>query len=429
MRELQSGVMPIGHAASVAAGQPDPRVAFVLELGRAVHRNGMPSHQIEDTLTLVAQTLGLEVQLFSHPTSIFAAFGPQASQHTFLLRVEPGAIQLDHQARLERLVTELTRGTLTLEQARARLDAIAVAPSPYPRPLVLLAFGVASAAACRFLGGGVREITAAAIAGLAIGTCAAVVGRGRLRRVFEPIAAGLAAAISGALVHVVGPFSVYTSTLAGLIVLIPGLELSTAMTELANRHLASGTARLNGALMTFLTIALGVAFGTSLVERLLGPAPGALPLALPGWTEGVALVIAPLAIMTLLDAPVREAPGVLLTSVLAFVGGRFGAAWLGPELGIFVGALTAGIVSNLYGRARHRSPVVALVPALLLLVPGSVGFRSLALMLRSDVLTGVESAFRMTIMLAALVAGLLIANAVAPARGLTATLPARPPGR
>jgi hypothetical protein len=104
--------------------------------------------------------------------------------------------------------------------------------------------------------------------------------------------------------------------------------------------------------------------------------------------------------------PVRDAPGVLLTSVLAFVGGRFGAAWLGPELGIFVGALTAGIVSNLYGRALHRfARRRARARRCSCSCPGSVGFRSLALMLRSDVLTGVESAFRMTIMLAALVAG------------------------
>jgi hypothetical protein len=77
----------------------------VLELGRALHRNGMPSHQIEDTLTLVAQTLGLEVQLFLAPDVDLRGVRAAGVAAHVLLRVEPGAIQLDHQARLERLVT------------------------------------------------------------------------------------------------------------------------------------------------------------------------------------------------------------------------------------------------------------------------------------------------------------------------------------
>ena len=89
---------------------------------------------------------------------------------------------------------------------------------------------------------------------------------------------------------------------------------------------------------------------------------------------------------------------------------------LGPELGIFAGAVTAGLASNLYARWRDRPSSVTLVPAVLLLVPGSVGFRSLALLLERHVVVGVESAFRMVIMLSALVGGLLIASVLAPAR-------------
>ena len=50
------------------------------------------------------------------------------------------------------------------------------------------------------------------------------------------------------------PLSVPVVTLGGLIVLIPGLSLTLAMTEIATRHLVSGTARLTGALVLFLTI-------------------------------------------------------------------------------------------------------------------------------------------------------------------------------
>ena len=56
---------------------------------------------------------------------------------------------------------------------------------------------------------------------------------------------------------------------------MPGLTLTAAMTELATRHLASGTARLSGAFITFLAIAFGVALG----NRIGGAAFGLPPVA------------------------------------------------------------------------------------------------------------------------------------------------------
>ena len=52
------------------------------------------------------------------------------------------------------------------------------------------------------------------------------------------------------------------------------------------------------------------------------------------------------------------------------------------------------------------------VPGLMLIVPGSVGFGSVASFLNSNVFTGVEAAFRMSMIVVSLVTGLLLANAV-----------------
>ena len=64
-----------------------------------------------------------------------------------------------------------------------------------------------------------------------------------------------------AFAHLTGAFALITATLGGLVVLLPGLTLTTALSELATRHLASGAARLSGAFITFLSIVFGVAFG------------------------------------------------------------------------------------------------------------------------------------------------------------------------
>jgi uncharacterized membrane protein YjjB (DUF3815 family) len=135
----------------------------------------------------------------------------------------------------------------------------------------------------------------------------------------------------------------------------------------------------------------------------------------------VALAVAPLTFTVLLRAQPRDAGWILVVGVLGVLGGRMGARALGPELGVFLGALTVGIASNLYTRLLRRPATVTMVPGLLLLVPGSVGFQSLVALLGRDVLPGIQTAFTMVLMAIALVAGLLAANIVAPApRGAAA---------
>ncbi len=127
---------------------------------------------------------------------------------------------------------------------------------------------------------------------------------------------------------------------------------------------------------------------------------------------------APLAFTVLLRARPRDFPWIFGVGALAFLAGRAATRGVGAELGAFTGALVAASLSNWLARRRGGSPATTLVPAILLLVPGSVGFRSLTLLMNRDVQSGVESAFRMMVMVAALVAGLLMAGVVAPAPGL-----------
>jgi uncharacterized membrane protein YjjB (DUF3815 family) len=59
---------------------------------------------------------------------------------------------------------------------------------------------------------------------------------------------------------------------------------------------------------------------------------------------------------------------------------------------------------------------VIVVPGILLLVPGSVGFRSLTSLIEREALTGIETAFSMILTAIALVAGMLMAGVIVPER-------------
>lgn len=408
---------PRDHRLERRRDEPDPAtVGFVLRLGRELHRYGYSARSLEEILGATADRLGLYGhQFFSTPTSIMASFGPLGRQRTHMLRVEPGEVNLGKLAALEHVALEVAQGRTSPADGVVAITRIAEAPSPYGPLLTTLAYGIVSGAACQFLGGGAREIAVAALLGLGVGLLALLVGRvPRFGGVFEPLAAFFVSAGAIALAHLIGPVNVLVATLGGLIVLVPGLTLTVAMTELATRHLASGTARLSGAFITFFAMAFGVALGNRLGAEAFGSVASAPPALLPAWTAVLAVVIASLSFGVILRAEPRDAPWIVLSGALGVFGGRVGAATLGVELGTFAGALAVAVGSSLYERRLHRPAAVVLVPGILLLVPGTIGFRSLTALMERQAVAGIETAFSMILTAVALVAGLLVAGVIAP---------------
>ena len=233
------------------------------------------------------------------------------------------------------------------------------------------------------------------------------------------LAAALTASLLAASIAAAGfPLSVYLATLAGVIVLIPGLMLTIAMMELSTDHLSSGTARFMGAFVLLIGIAFGIAMGTKIAELAFGTIPTAPLKPLPAWTLYLALLVSPLGFVVLLKAELRDAGWIVLAGVLAFAGARLGQRALGPELGAFGGAVFAGFFSNWYARMTDRPAQITMAPGLLLLVPGSVGLIAFSAFASSQTELGVEGAFRMVLIAVSLVAGILFANTVSPRRKL-----------
>ncbi|HET7109502.1 MAG TPA: threonine/serine exporter family protein, partial [Gemmatimonadales bacterium] len=371
---------------------------------------------LEDVLGLAARQLGVEAQFFSTPTSIFASFGTLERQRTYMIRVEPGDHDLGKLAKIDRIVVSVLNGAMSPSDGSEQIARVSAAPPTYGPWHMVGAFALTSGTVTRFLGGGPREILVGAILGLVIGLLSVTAVRyASMARVFEALASFSAAFLAGAISHVF-PHSVFIATLAGLIVLVPGFTLTVAMTELSTRHLASGTARMSGAFMTFLGIAFGVALGNTLSEQLFGPSANLLPAASPTWLIPVVLLLAPLGFVVLLRAEPKDAPWIIVMGVVAFYASQLGAIIFGPELGSFIGAFAVGVGSNLLARFLDRPSQIYLVPGILLLVPGSVGFRSLAALMDREVVSGIETAFKMVVIAVSIVSGILIANVVTPRR-------------
>jgi uncharacterized membrane protein YjjP (DUF1212 family) len=385
-----------------------------------MHEFGTPAHQLETALATVARRLGLTAEIFSTPTSLMIGLGPLESQRVHLLRVEPASPNLGNLARLNAVVHAVRSGRISPAAGLTRLQDLRAHPPHWPTALVLAAYALSSAAVATFLHVDARSVAIAALLGLLTGTIALGAGRtAGWRAVTEPLAGFVISTLAFAIDAFTGANAGYLTSLAGLVILLPGLTFTVALTELSTRNLTSGTSRLTGTLVVFLGLGFGLALGAKL-GAVLGSAAAAVvpawvhtgipPAPLPTWTEWCGLLIAPLSFAILLNAHRRDILRILLASIIAYLTSRIAGARMGDELGAFLGAFVVSAGSNLAARRSQRSAMVTQVPGLLILVPGSIGFRSVTSLLGAQVEAGVATAFHVAILGISLAAGVLAGN-------------------
>ena len=405
---LESEVSVVGAGVS-----DEQRQSFLLRVAELLSRYGTPSHRLERVVVRMAEALGVKVACLYTPTSLILSFDEGPKERTRLLRVDAGETNLGKLVDFDEVLEDLEHGRTDLERARERLELLEAAPPRYRSPQIGLACAVASAGATLFLGGGVREIGVSAVLGgfiFAVGW--ALERLPTSRSLFEPLAGFLAAVLSLAIGRWVMPMDDRVATLGALIILLPGLSFTVGMTELATRHLVAGTARIAGAAATFLLLTLGVA----LAWRLAGSwrLSGVVLEAPPDWAWPVSVGLVPLAFAVLLQARRSEWLVIMGVAAMGFLAATSGGRFLGREFGPFLGALSVGMIANSYARWIDRPALVAQIPGILILVPGSVGYRSLTAFVESQTVQGLELAFNMTLVAMSLVGGVLAANVVIP---------------
>lgn len=397
----------------------DTRAALLLRFATSLHRAGTPAHRLEGLLDQLATNLGVKARIFSMPTAVFATLGPEGGERTVLLRVAPGGLDIGRQAELDQIAEGVLAGTLPPERAVTAIEAVEARRSPWSGLATVLAFTGTGAAAAIVLGGGPYEAATSAMAGMGIGLFERLLGRWpALTTLFEPLSTFGAMALALVVHHLWAPIDVVSATLGAVIVLIPGLSLTTAVTELATRNLVSGTARLAGAVVTFLGMAVGAAVAAPL-GGMLPPPPSVVPPGVAPWVPWAVLPVVGVTLAVLLRARPRDTGWVALAPLVAMALATVAAPAGGAVLGIGGAAFGLALVSNVVARLRRRPASTMLTPGILLLVPGSTGLRAVLRLVEHDVVAGVDGFFEAVLVATSLAAGVLIANIVVePRRGL-----------
>jgi uncharacterized membrane protein YjjP (DUF1212 family) len=404
-----------------------PRVAFVVELARRLHMYGTSAQRLEGAVGAVARRLGIEAEVWSNPTGMIVSFsdperGP-AYKMTRVIRLDPGEENLGRLAAADGIAEDVLAGRRDIQDGLAALLALDRPPRRFARVINVLAYGLASASVTGLLPHtGWADLTTAALLGCAIGVLSELtVGRPRFDHAFEAVAALLVTLVATGVATFVAPLSLQGVIIAALIVLMPGLTLTTAVTELTAKQLVSGTARFAGAMTTLMKLTFGTVAAAQ-VASTIGwtpmPNQGAV---LPAWMPWLTLLAGSAAFAVLFKAARRDALLVMASVWLGY--GVTRAALQLPGMaeatlpgGVFLAGVVVTAAGNIYGRWTNRPSALIRVPGIILLVPGSLGFRSLNFVFERDVMLGLDTAFAVLAALIALTAGILFGNLLVPTR-------------
>jgi len=390
-------------------------IGFILRLAKALHTYGLPAYELEQTMNGCAEAMGYGIQCMSLPTSISITFLlSDGDPKTYLIRVSPGEVNIERLRKISLVASQVINGEINSQQGADQLKQIASSSPDYPSWVIVLAFCIVSTCISRIFSGGIDEMMVSSVIGLIVGLIA-IASRTRpmIDHLLPAICAFIATFIALSMDQWFG-LSISTSVvvISGLIILLPGLSLTIALAELATQNLVSGTARLSGTVTIFIQLAFGSALAVELGKRLGLEVNHAAVLPVNSWSIWLAAAIASLALVPLFSARKQDSGWFLIASLGAFTTVHFASQAMGSSLGAFAGAITVGLMARLATRFFNVPGAMIMMPGFIILVPGTVGYRSILALVEKDVVAGLSTAFDVAVIGISLVAGFLLSSLV-----------------
>jgi len=397
----------------------DPKAVFLVEMARELHQAGVATDTLEETLTDIARAIGLQTQIFALPTQITIAVGPDWNQKLVLLRLPPGRVNLRKLSMLNGIYDQLHSEQIDYREAGELVATLDKRVRPRSAWLEIPALALLAVGVAILLGGAEREMLVAGCIGAFTGVVSAIADRVPLvARLFEAIAAFAGTLIVAAFSKIYGPTNIYISIVAGVVVLLPGYSLTLALHELANGDLVAGMARLGRVLAVLLELGCGAFLGFAVIGPSLLQTGDVTPHGVPSHLWLLAAVLMSIGISIDIDSRARDFIWVFAAGFVALLTAHLLGETRVHDISAFAAAFVCGIVANIGARVLRIPQALMLVPALLVLVPGSLSYESVLFAFQHNISSAFTFASNATVAAVQLVAGLLLSQLVFPAKAL-----------
>ncbi len=388
--------------------------AFVIKLAVCAHRWGTQARRLETYLTHVTAALGCRGTFRVTPTKLVSTFSrasddPQPTTQTVHL---PGTgFDLAKLARLGELVAAVETGHVALPKANARLDAIVHAPPPYGKVLVAAGYFLAGAGFAGFVRCGTQDLLLSGLLGMLV--YGMVLGTEKLPACFTygvPFLCTCCVGIIATMFSLAAPQTqVYLVTLSAVIYLVPGFTISCGVMELTYNYVHSGIINLVNGLLSLVLLFAGAWVGVTLVRQcfpvVVGPGIcGSAQLVWP------AAIIMAAGLCVIFQTPRRDFLWALAGCVIAGAGIILGTHMVNVNLGNFLGTVFVVVFANHWSGKTRRPASLVLLPAIVFLVSGSIGFRGFVALAAGQAALGWQEIAHMFVVALSIAAGLFAGN-------------------
>ena len=385
---------------------------FILKVGVAAHKYGSTSTRLESFLSTLSNRMGYQGVFKATPVEI--VFGlretTDSPQRLEVMATPPPNIDLDKLARLGELLNEIKEGSLSIPDAYARIDAIDQVPPPWGKFASLLGYVFTGLGLAPLLGAGWTDTLVATVFSILVYGLVLLSARlGTTAMAWMPFSTALIIGFLATLVkHWVPELNLVLVTLSAVAIILPGFSISLGAGELVAQHVLSGVSNLINGLITLFKQIAGAVIGVGMARVLVTTvaAEPETPV-----DQMWLLLLFPLLLVGLglaFQVSRRDLPWSVLVSGLAFLGVVAGSSLLDSNLGNLLGTIVAVVIANLWARKTGRPSSIVLIPAIVMLVSGTIGFRGLASMAEGELLLGVQQFLQMFIVAMSILAGILI---------------------
>ncbi|QIR15057.1 threonine/serine ThrE exporter family protein [Shewanella aestuarii] len=385
---------------------------FIVKVGLAFHRYGSTAGRLEFFLRQLSEKFGYEGVFKSTPSEII--FGlretPNSPQRLEFITTPGSGVDLDKLAQLGDLLTEFDAGHLSLDDFHARLNSIDKTPPPWGPFATLLSYAIVGAGLAPLLGGGWADSIFATLFSILVYGVVVVSGRlGPVASSWLPFSSAFIVGVLATVVKLWVPeLNLVLVILSAVAIIIPGYTISLGVGELVGQHIASGIANLMAGLICLSKQVLGGWFGIIVVSKVfpMVTSEPSVPVAQIWMWLFVPLILIGLCLA--FQTSRRDLLWAVLVSGIAYLGIMLGSVFLNTNLGNLLGTIFAVVLANLWAEKTGRPGLIVLIPAIVLLVSGSIGFRGLIAMVDGNLLLGVEQFLQMFVVALTIFVGIII---------------------
>jgi uncharacterized membrane protein YjjP (DUF1212 family) len=357
---------------------------YIAKVCKVLIMYGAPTHRLERYAHHTAEALGLQLQSFYIPGCMMLSFGsPSSPQRSFHIIRCLQSLDLAKLGDVHTVYKDIIHERTTIEAASVCLDEILDRPAQFPIWCRVLAYGLA----CAFIGpvsynAQPFDLPIIFVVGTIIGFFELVlVPRSELYGYVFEISASILASFLGRVFgsirwgHNQG-FCFSAISQASIVMILPGFTITCSALELQSRNMVSGAVRLVYAIVYTLFLSFGFLIGISIYGAMDNNASSATSCST---SYGVWWPITFVIPFTFCYTVVQNGrwstmPQMLGLSIAGWAVNHFSNEKFGDvqPLSQALGALTVGVLANIYARIRHGLAIALMHPAIYVQVPGSL---------------------------------------------------------